>query len=142
MELTLLLFAGLSVLVNYPHTYWAMDYVSNVKERAVVFGYEVSPKVIQNYIFCTILSTSIMCMVVLKLDNWAAAACIVEIVINTYYVYCSFEEKYKTVRASKSGKMNPKKLRGMIGAYFFGALIPVCIFVFSYLYVHLDTFGK
>lgn len=136
MKTTILLFAVLSIIANYPHTYWALDYISNVKEKFKfrVKGTEFSPKKIQNVIFCLIISTSILFLVLTNKEFWAMAACVVEMVINAFYVHSSYEERYKRIKDEKKKEAKPRQLKG---AYFFAILMPFCIYVFSYLYMEL-----
>ena len=136
MKEVILSFAILSILVNYPHTYWALDYVSQVKEKFTLWeslgGYTISPKSIQTYLFCIILSTAILFLVIMELTLVAGAFCVIEIIINSYYVYCSYEEKY--LRHGSDENAQKRKFRSLFGAYSFGILIPVLIYTFSHLY--------
>lgn len=125
MKYFLLFAAILSVLSQLPHAYWMIDYVSNIPDK-----YKIPLRIIQNVVFCMIISASIIVLVYLELHIWAAAAVFIEIAINFYYTYCSFEEKY--IR-TKSENIIRKK-RELVGSYFLGVLIPLCIFVFSWLY--------
>lgn len=133
LQNTMLFFACASIIANYPHTYWAIDYISNVKESFMILGrWEVNPKAVQNYIFCVIISTAIMFLIFLELTNYAIAGCALEIVINCYYVYCSYEEKY-----SRSTDNNVRKHRKLVGAYFFAVVYPTAIITFSLIYHNL-----
>jgi len=148
MKTTMLFFAAMSIIAQWPHNFWAIDYISNVKEKFKVWDvWEVSPKNIQNYIFCMIISSAIMFLIFLNLIWYAVAGCIIEILINCYYVHCSYEEKYLRVSDQQSkalpdssrklGGTSPKltrKRRSLVGAYFFAVLYPTCIIVFSFIY--------
>lgn len=131
LKTTMLFAACASIIANYPHTYWAIDYISNVKEKFKVLDtWQVSPKNIQNYIFCVIISSAIMFLVFLGLIWFAIAGCVIEIMINCYYVHCSYEEKYLRVKDDQL----ERKRRKLKGAYFFAVIYPTCIIVFSLIY--------
>ena len=129
MKTALLVFAILSIASQIPHAYWVVDYVSNLPDRSRIGTFSLNPKAIQNAVFCLIIANAILFCVLLGLHNWALAGVIIEVIINTYYVYCSYEDKYRRRNTSREDK--PRKLAG---AYFIGGLIPVCIYVFTWLY--------
>lgn len=129
MKYILLTFAALSIASQIPHAYWVIDYVSSLKESGSIGRFKFNPKAVQNSLFCLIIANAILFCVLLELHVWALAGVIIEVVINEYYVYCSYEDKYSRRNSNKEDKT-----RKLVGAYFIGLLIPVCIYVFTWLY--------
>ena len=136
LKIGILVMAAVVTAANYPHTYWVIDYTSNVKQKFMLFDkWKINPRAVQNYIFCAVISTAIMFLVFLKLHWWAFGGCTIEVMINCYYVYCAYEEKY--LRNKDESAMTRKK-RSLVGAYFLAFLFPACIYLFSYLYTIID----
>jgi len=138
MKIAILIMAAMVTIANYPHTYWVIDYTSNVKEKFMLFNrWHINPRALQNYVFCAIISTAILVCVFLEKHAWALSGCAIEVLINCYYVYCAYEEKY--LRQKKDDPLPMKrKFRSLVGAYFMAVLYPACIYAFSYFYMSLD----
>lgn len=136
MKTILLAFAALSIISQIPHAFWMIDYVSNLKTDTRIFGKTVNQKLIQTVVFCLIIANAILFLVLLNLHTYAVIAVVVEALINCYYVFCSYEEKYKEfdLRTKHSREILKEKRMKLVGAYFVSILIPVCIYIFTYLY--------
>lgn len=136
MKSILLAFAALSIIGQIQHAYWMFDYVSNLKTDTRIFGKVVNQRQLQTVVNCIIIANAILFLILLNMHNWAIAAVVTEALINCYYVFCSYEEKYKEfdLRTKQSRDMLKEKRMKLIGAYFVSLLIPVCIYIFTYLY--------
>lgn len=121
MKYLLLTFAILSIASQIPHSFWYVDYISNLEGHW---------KRIQNIVFCAIIATAILVCVLMGLHVWAAVGVLVESVINIYYVHSSYADLYKDGRKNRDDRK-----RKLVGAYFLAVLIPLCVYLFSYLYI-------
>lgn len=141
MKTSLLILAILTIAVQNFHSYWVIDYVSNLES-----GWK---RLFQNWIFCFIISAAILILVFLKIEIGALIAAVLEIGVNAYYTYCSNKELELSIKdeieeMDKRKKKEVQKLvaqlrgikRKLIGAYALSVIIPSMIYLFTYLYVN------
>jgi hypothetical protein len=138
---SLLGFAIISIIVQLPHAFRVMDYQSTISGNAAYDFTIMKGKIkgnigtIQNVFFCFIIANAILALVLLKMHVFAGIGAGIEIAINLYYVWTSYEQVYARVTASNSSKT---KMMRLIGAYSVAVLLPCMIWVFSFLYAEFD----
>jgi hypothetical protein len=116
MKTLFLILSILAIFSQVPHAFWSIERYNKVKPEWLAL--------VQNIVFCAIISVGIMAFVLVEKHYYALAGAVVEIVINIYY----YSNQFKNIQ-------DPIKKHWL--AYFLAVLIPITIFVFSYQYAKL-----
>lgn len=141
-QLAILYVLILCIIVQLPITYSFHKYSNSLFKDSEYLYKTKKGRVIwhtgkvQALAFCGIFAFTVIVFVLNKIHFVAIAAVLIEIVINCYHVWYSWNEKYATQADKEAARRN--RLIKQRAAYFIGVVNPAMIYALAWAFIEYD----